>query len=284
MIAHPMAAAFLEGCDRGLATTGGDARDMLRRQITTALNGIHGVSRMHVTFRGLLGRTPRPALVIAMEGWSPSLHRLSMSHLQPLGIASDAVQSVRPVLNDLATVIGRLAARADAAAALGFPKPLDPTGETEVDHLHMDSSLAELASAPGRSRHGGARGAVRRLHGGRNGACACWSHVSDNDHSIVERIAGPGVIRDVGWRAHDGGLGDGLPSYDGKVLSLKAEPMPDLIMAALPGRRLDDMVRVHPALDHRVIRSIHVDDLGGDDRLYSMTFEHDHVPLRSLKD
>jgi len=65
--------------------------------------------------------------------------------------------------------------------------------------------------------------------------------------------------------------------WDGTTLTIRdPEPLPDTVMAALPGRRLSTMVD-HPGLPDRVIETVDIDDDG-----MTMTTAAERVPIASI--
>lgn len=275
---HLKAVGFLEGIRLKMASRPDAAHDIVRNAVVDALRDVEGMASPQVTLHKTYDRTNRCALKLQADGWSPSLHLLRMTQVVMLPALGEPMD---PALDQMATIVCRLAKRADEARDMGHRKPLPIPENPAVDHLSVDSSLAEMVGAKGISVHGSARNVVKGLHRG-TAEQQFWRHISNTDQSIVERDPEPPVtttVRDVGWRFVPGEFGRDLPSYNGLVLSLNAGALPETVMNAIVGRRLDDLIKVHPALDHRVVRLIHADDLGGADTLYTIGFEYDHVRL-----
>jgi len=275
---HPTALAFLAAMEADIASDRTAAQDVLRRNLITALHAVPGLSKMHITYSRGMTRIADRTMTIAIDGWSPTLHFVSMSHVVGLGAAIDDA-SVQAAIPKVADVIGRLATRADDGARHGATKPLEMRNGPDVSHLYVDRALAGMIVVPESCRNG-ARSAVRDVHKPSGGGASCVSHMGTLRARIVERRYDEGFRREVGWTwsitNSDG------PTYDGAVLSLKAGPLPEMLTAAMPGRPLRDLALVHRALDDRIVRDLYRDDLGGGQTLYTATFEPDLVKLADL--
>lgn len=248
------------------------ARAAIRDTAVAMLHEIPGLSGMrYVDGRHAQGL---PVFTIGVTGWSPTLHamRMTQSVRMPPGDEGSEV-----AIDFTSRIHATLAERARDAQGYGLSGPPDAAARPPIaHHLVIDRSLAEIV----RTRPGGCVAtnvafALREAHGQQ---ATFGGYVHQEGGRAIERVGDPAdrPSREIGWAVSLSGRE--FPRYDGGMLSLKAEGLPSTVTSAMRGRRLRDLVQVHPALDDRIVRELHVDDLGGE-TLYTVTFEPEPVAL-----
>ena len=263
--------------ERAIARSTGNPLDAARDAVISVAHAIPGLSRMRATFGRRNIRPARDTFTFGVDGWSPSLHATCMTQGVDVPEGADDAARAQAIVDGMAQPLARLSMRAEEAAALGFDSPMTAARSPHVDHLHADASLIEI-SGRRRDLRTSAMEAVRAAHAS-TGASAIGATVHSINGHVIERQATRPCIREVCWPITiDGGE---MPRFDGSVLSLKAPALPVTVTGAMRGRALGDLVRLHPALDGRIVNQFHVDDLG-DETLYTMTFEPAHRPLRDI--
>lgn len=275
---HPVTDAFLATMAEVGAGGMQDYDETLRRATATALHDLGGLSKLIVR---VARRRYRNMLEIKLDGWSPTLHRVAMNQMfdmpnEPHG------HMARELVERVGRIVGMLERRAAAGAALGLRRPEEAGSFPDPSRLHIDLALARMTATPTACRNG-ASGATGRVHAP-GSSCSPYpftSHAGTQSDIVAERTAADGtVLREAGWKFRVPGAEDAV--YDGHILTIKAQPVPVSVSTAMPGRRLGDLVRIHPGIDDYVVREMHVDQLEPKLDLMTFTFERTVVPLATL--
>lgn len=278
MAAHPAGIRFAADVTDRFARDATNPQEALRQAAIDALHGVPGLSGIQATLgrTGISGR----GIVITATGWSPSLHALKQT--RSVVFRSEAHADVLAAVPAIADAVARLAARAEDAARLDLDGPIPVQTDSAVLHLHVDSSLAAM-TAWEPSCLNGARGGVCGAHDMAAWAAPIGPTVYTGTGRVREygRPHGAASIRQVGWPFRMR-TGDKAALYDGTILQFEAGALPMSVMAAMPGRRMDALLALHPGIDHRRIATADADDLGGR-TAYTLTFEPDPVPLATLR-
>jgi hypothetical protein len=253
----------------------------LRDTIIDLLHEITGLSGMRIAYGRRADpaasnsaiRTSRDVITIGVTGWSPTLHSIRMEQTVTMPDGEDGITAA---IDFAARVHAVLAERAHDAAASGMTRPDDTSsGLAPMAHLVIDRSLAAIVSErPGGCLRHAAVAALREAH---RRPAGFGTYIHQDGGRVIERLGDPAerMAREVAWEVSP--TTHHFLRYDG-VLSLKAETLPVTMTQAMRGRALRDLVRPHPALDDRIVRDLHVDDLGGIS-LYTITFEPETVSL-----
>lgn len=214
-------------------------------------------------WRGMVTNTGEQRFAITVHGRSPSLHETQMEWELEIDtrLSGDAVAA--QALDALSKRIALQRERAEAGLALGRALPLHMNhgyagmDQIEVGHLSMDASalafrLAELPSGSGHADVLGMLAApVRQVHlkasksdGGRS---------VRHDGTVIWDTRGERLI-DLTTLVPDGEGSPYIASFlTGRRFHLDDVTVPDTALAAMGGRRLDALARVHPLLDARIV-------------------------------
>lgn len=275
---HPIADAFLATMAEAGARGMQDYDETLRRATATALHDVGGLSKLIVR---VARRRNRNMLEIKLDGWSPTLHRVAMNQLFDMPSEPHG-HMARELVGRVGRIIGMLERRAAAGTAIGLRRPDEAGRFPDTSRLHMDLALARMTATPLACRNG-VSGATGRVHAPTSscGPYAFTSHIGTQSDVVAEHTdAGGSVLREAGWKFRVPGAEGAV--YDGHILTIKAEPVPVSVSSAMPGRRLGDLVRIHPGIDDYVVREMHVNQLEPKLDLMTFTFERMVVPLATL--
>lgn len=226
----------------------------LRKPFEAAAARIPGVDFHDVSSR--VERTGVQNVLFTIHGWSPSLHRVTidMRGTVPQNVDPDLTQEqlVSGVIGQMIDVLERQIARARDADALGCDRPLP---KAEIDHLLVDSGLVAIVARKGQDIRDHVRNAVGGLHA---------DHVRhlggpsmDNGGAMVAERPGNGATatrfatmrtaaRDVRRRV--------VLYHNAPHLELVHDHLPDTVLAALVGSRVDKIASIDPTLDDRIVR------------------------------
>lgn len=232
------------------------------------------------------GRTYR----LSFDGMSPSLHRSPIGIEFSLGPGRSDFDGAVVLLRQAARMLAHQAVRRIDVERLGLDGPLH-AADGEADHLMVDASLVRLArarrqDAPRLFRRGLADLHSRVTQTGRktNTGGACFRHAHNHVADLGRVDVAAPAMRTYGLHADfvKGGPGRTTQAiFDGGHLHLFNTPMPaETVLAALPGRRLGDLIEVDPELDDRVIATIVPSD--EEEGRTAITFEPDLVPFPEL--
>lgn len=276
---HPIADAFLATMAEAGARGMQDYDKTLRRATATALHDVGGLSKLIVR---VARRRNRNMLEVKLDGWSPTLHRVAMTQLFDMPSEPHG-HMARELVGRVGRIVSMLERRAAAGAALGLRRPDEAGSFPDPSRLHIDLALARMTATPTACRNN-ASGATGRVHDQSASAYTPYSftsHLSNQGDIVAERADDDGrTLRETGWRCQVPGAEAAV--YDGHILTIKAEPVPISVSSAMPGRRLGDLVRIHPGIDDYVVREMHVDQLEPKLDLMTFTFERVVVPLATL--
>jgi hypothetical protein len=276
---HPVADAFLATMAEAGATETASFAETLRRATATALHEVGGLSRLVVR---ITRRPNRNMLEIKLDGWSPTLHRVAMGQLLDLSRGPHG-HMTRDLVQRVGRIVDLLERRAVAGAALGLRHPDEAGTFPDPSRLHMDLALARMTATPSacRSRASGATARVHAHSAATYTPYSFTSHLSNQGDVVAERADDEGrTLREAGWKFRVPGAEAAV--YDGHILTIKTQPVPVTVSSAMPGRRLGDLVRIHPGIDDYVVRDMHVDQLEPRLDLMTFTFERTVVPLATL--
>lgn len=223
------------------------------RLFTTCRDALHAIAGVeYVDVRWAAKGRMAPSVTMSFKGWSPSLHGITVeaTEAMPQGIEDEDALTGH-FLERFAPVIERQRMRARDAKALGASAPL-PNGQ--VDHLMIDSAMPPIAREHGTDMMGTIRNTIGTLH-------------SRNDtHHGGQLIRRPGMIIGESHQA-DRTLRYVAPSikmridrrrrgvvHTGPWVLVTTDHLPETTLAAAIGRRIGDVVSIHPSLDERIIR------------------------------
>jgi hypothetical protein len=227
---------------------------------------------------------------LAFSGTSPSLHLSQIGVEYTVGAGTNPFDGALSLLRHAVVMFARQAARRIDAERLDLDAPLHAVAG-EAGHLMVDASLVRLARARRQDAPRLFRRGLHDLHslvsqGNRRADMGtallrhAHNHVAEHARDDVDALptrtygihadfGKPGVVR--GTRA----------IFDGTHLHLFNTPMPaETLLAALPGRRLGDLVEVDPELDDRIVATIVPS--GEEEGRTAITFEPDLVPFPEL--
>lgn len=227
---------------------------------------------------------------LTFSGMSPSLHLSQIGVEYTVGAGASPFDGALGLLRHAVVMLAHQAARRIDAERLDLDTPLHAF-DGAVDHLMVDASLVRLA----RERRQDASRLFRRglhdLHsmvsqGSRRADMGAsllrhaHNHVAEHARAAVDALP----TRTYGIHADFAKAGAARQTravFDGAHLHLFNTPMPvETLLAALPGRRLGDLVEVDPELDDRVIATIAPSD--EEEGRTVITFEPDLVPFPEL--
>lgn len=269
--------AVVGGVDRGVPAS-------LRQAIASACGAVPGLAAVAVTRRPRLqaptgGPQPPDDLEVSADGWSPSFHWLSMQWRIPLrGHDPESPEGTAIAFDAVRAHVAIQRRRATDALAIGIAAPIIPAGDdTPIGHLTADrSSLALAALAHG----GAARGILARA-------------VADIHNAALDEPGGPRLVgkdafvidelgtQHLGWLTtieHGGTTPPANMTDD--ILTLHSQRIPETLIAALAGRRVDTLAAVHPLLDARIIGE--AEQLDGNDPIVVLRLVPDRVRLGTL--
>lgn len=257
-----------------------------RTAIKSLLGPITGVSVGEIAARRQRGWI---RVAVDLQGWSPTLHGVKGTFTADIEIAGgDGVVSREAMLNHvpLRNLASLQTERAEAGSHMGLYEPMPPGGmlipvgpgknisrrmPTELRHLHVDASLPAVLTTAGEDPASDLAEGLRLVHGSPRWLLERGDHgLHENNDAWVQEIdtasmagapsSAPRTLRVVG-RAASLLVPDGMTgSYDGRRLRLTGHRLPDTVIAAMPGNRLDAVIRLHTALDHRIIDAVEMTD------------------------
>lgn len=215
------------------------------RSALTEISGLEDVSVEKSADQG-----PAATISLTFRGYSPSLHGTWIRAVEP--IQDEEGEGIATFVTRFTSVIERQRRRAADAKALGHGKPLP---KNAIGHLQIDTAVPPLALENGTDLVGmvvnliGTLHRHDRLHKG-------GGMMSRAGMAIGEIPRGDEVWRYVAptTRIH---VGDHkkAASLHGHQLRVAGATMPDTILNAMVGRTVGDLVRLHPAIDGRIVRS-----------------------------
>jgi len=236
----------------------------IRHRLAGLFGGISGVGVQR------LGVTTKGQVSVEMQGWSPSLHRIDIQYARDMGGVAPEDLTTHMVDKAFMDAIVEQGERSKAGMfmELHAPLPLRPSepasamrnpvkrssmfAKAEMRHLLVDASLPAVAASDGEDLDS----MLRKLLDETHRAGKAWeggSYVSDLTGHIIEcglgRVIGAEV--DVTLSNAPGG---GYGTYDGLALHLRGVTLPETVLIHAAGRPLGDMIKVHPALDGRVVQ------------------------------
>jgi hypothetical protein len=228
--------------------------------IAAALDEIPGISDRYVHMRH--DDVGRLEATVSFTAWSPSLHAVELRRTLygMTGMVDEALFNLTPMLSSQRS-------RAAHAATLGVSRPMEGDDFDRIDHLWTDRTLVEMRQTDDTllAVDGQVRTSLRNIHqivrqhpymGGpvlaeRAGVAA---ELPKGRHGDVIRFAGGSVdIMPDGFLQDRRRPGGPLPSFDGLLVSIPSEPMPEIALTAMSGRPLGDLARLHPMLDGRMV-------------------------------
>ena len=221
--------------------TMGERADHLDDGATAILRDIPGLSNIVVTVHSSM-------MAVGLIGWSPTLHRLDLFERSGRNHTNDLPGMARWFQG----VAHCLELRARDASRLGIRKPLDPA-ESRVDHLFVDASLAAMTRARGVDVAARAGLMVQAAHMGCLTGHSFDGRLQGDDARLAEHHAPS--LREVGWKTRLG-ADDESPVYDGWQLTFRGDPIPETMLAALGGRRVDTLISTGTPLDERMIQTV----------------------------
>lgn len=235
----------------------------LDRMCRDALAGIPGVDG--------IGLTPQPdgkrgaGLSLSYRGWSPSLHFAWTVAYEPLpGDLGDEDEVAEAMAGTFERVIHRQRLRARDADALGHASPLR---NGMVDHLQIDRAIASiyLGSDDRRDLVEFVRSTVGAIHNGTTTRHAGGATLGRIGQMVGESVRPDDTtFRYVAPRVRIYRTGGASPSlFTGYHLRIHVDRLPETVLDALVGQPLSTLVKIHPDLDHRVIRRVENDGRPG---------------------
>lgn len=258
---NPCAEINLGGPDWADTAGPPHAPDTMQCRVLQELDAIDGLAMRHVFYKH--DDVGRLTGTVTFSGWSPSLHAVTVER----SIYADT-GGEDEVLFHLHDLLARQRARAADARALGLIGPLRGNGFEMTNHLWTDRTLVAMREADPTLLPIIAQmsKAIKQIH--RSGE-------SHNGGPFIADVAG--VVAETRWGEKgssvrmvgaaidimpEGFLSDRRrprgpsPSFDGAVLSIPSEPLPETALIALKGRPVADLARLHPLLDGRVINHV----------------------------
>ena len=261
-----------------LATPG----DPVPADVRAALHGDFGaIAGVAVHGVNILARSPgKLRFSVFVNGWSPSLHAVDINYLADVPV-TDGGFALATARRQFSWAVREQRRRAQRALSMGRALPLpadrDPVTGMEgphLSHLHMDRALPPLAALDGDDLSGTIVDAVKDLHanpddsnGGHRLADEMTSVSEVDGHMVVGRLVPIDTV-------------PGKPcTFDGETLLIGGgADIPETVVALLPGRRVSDVMEVHPTLDVRTIVEAGWDDHGG----IALKLERDLAPLMEI--
>lgn len=227
----------------------------IQHAIQAAIGAVPGLSVASMTTRQ---QTPQGyEIEIGVEGWSPSLHRLSMQWVITMtGVQYDRdptllAHRIKQAENGIALYVKTQLQRARDAANIGITSPLAALdAPAEVDHLTADrSALALTALYHGTHTRMVLGKGVSRLH----------REAIDNRGGSILSALGIMVVDELGtqhlrWSVSFPRTSDEthVELFD-DTLYITGTPIPETLAIALAGRPLEAVASIHPMLDKRII-------------------------------
>jgi len=247
--------------------TVGQRASHLDAQASAILRGIPGVTNVFVTVHPSM-------MAVGLISWSPTLHALDMFERYEHTGAGDAFVEMARWFSTIARVLD---GRSLSAATMGTRKPLDPTA-ARIDHLHVDATLAAMARDDGKDVIAVARTMVHRAHRGSLSRHSFDAWLTGDDARLHEHPSTG--LREVGWKVQLGAEDETLV-YDGFQLTFRGDPIPETMLAAMSGRRVDALVSTGTPLDARPVQTVLSVEVDGVMH-YAMRPVPDPVPLQHL--
>lgn len=207
-------------------------------------------------------KTGMARISMEIDGWSPSLHTISIQYMRDVPLVDGEVTSdgIRKAYHD---ALIEQSARSAAGIHMGLYAPL--TMDTpkrsgyagggkppylEMRHLLVDASLPAVIAADSEDPVRTLKRVVRNLHT----QAEDWqggSFVADGVGLVMEC----GLGRLVGSETHIDMPRGHSATFNGLSLGIHGTAIPESVLEQAVGRPLRDIVAVHPALDSRIVRS-----------------------------
>lgn len=240
---------------------GTDLPATLRQAVAATIGAIPGCTVAAVSCRARLAVPTALAnddVEIAVDGWSPSLHALSMQWRVSLrGLDPSSPEALQATIDGLARPLANQRRRSAAAAAIGIATPIPNKLATEdatpVGHLTADrSALAILAARHGPDTLAELSRMVTSLH---------VSALDDAGNDVLEGdfvlVRDEGVSHHLGWTTS---LATADPDSEvwmcDETVHIRDQTIPEAVALAMAGRPLAALVRLHPSLDGRTILKV----------------------------
>lgn len=248
--------------------------------VQSAFGSIPGVGGVRVHHSRTKDAVPTHVVSVHASCWAPSLHEadLQIGHRTTTALRDPAIGD--ELLEAFAPAIERQRRRAEAGLRHGIARPLplilvkkriggsvvQPV--VEMRHMHVDAALPVLAADNGLVDLPDVlrAGVLRLLDTGDHG-----SEPHDGEDLIVgenDVIVDEGGVRAVGTRIALHSEPGRSVHYDGTMVSIQGRPLAETIVAAATGRPLGDLVRLHPALDTRIVKGAHMETSRGIDVIH----------------
>lgn len=208
---------------------------------------------------------------LSIDGRSPSLHAMRIPYEIDETLSADAVLEI------LKPMLALQRRRAQDAVCLGFVSPLEADLNTMgmdgmvIGHLSMDATALGLRLGGHPSGESTAKSRIAiatevcRIHGSLQGGSRLGTArtltLADTDVGISDRSD----VRTVtGVHAPPGHFG---MRYEHRRLAMPGKSVPETTAAAMKGRPLRDLVRIHPLFDDRIVDALTNATAGGIPRL-----------------
>jgi hypothetical protein len=224
---------------------------------------------------------------VFLTGWSPSLHELHINYVATVPIDLHRTLDAETTLRSFAPALTEQRGRARNALSLGraLPLPYDsdpvvggPSDTPHVSHLLVDRALPVLAALDGDHLEISLVEGVMDLHRDpqdSNGGPL----LADSTTFVAAADAGM-----VAGRLVPIDTVPGTPAtFDGRWLRIGGGALaavPETVITMLPGRRVRDVVPLHPSLDDRIILEACEDERDGD---LALLLEPDLVPFGEIE-
>lgn len=227
----------------------------LTAELRAAAEGIPGIGEYHV---GVIPLSGGDVVMVntAMRGWSPVLHETRIMHkahhrlVDERGAPIALVDFTASHVNEM--LLGLQRARAQDAARLGHQLPLS---RREISHISIDRALPHIMDRPMSGMRMAVHEAVSRAHSSMltydgsakfNSGGVLLAERRQEDGTWL-RIALPNLKMNVAGGERR------MATLRGFDLDIEAPHLPDTVLGAMPGRKVGDVVKLHPMLDDRLI-------------------------------
>jgi hypothetical protein len=223
--------------------------------LLSAVGSVPGCSIMRPERQPIEKLTTRLRIV----GRSPSLHEM------PMPAIIDHDMDVAAAMSVVEPILAQQRRRAEASIALGHAFPMHMyagygvSTPIEIMHLHVDATtlavfLSSLASGTHQSEivrriSDWVVGAHRKRSASRNPLAPT---LAVDDVSVSERLGMPTVDKEVGMIGK-GGVTQSW--YRRQRLRIEGATLPETIAAAIAGRHVGDVLRVHSYVNDRIVRT-----------------------------
>lgn len=203
----------------------------------------------HIAEVAVMGAAGTRSIAFVNGIWSPSLHPISgkaMTLLPEMG--SDFM------IETIAGPIARQMRACEDARRMGIAWRNVREG-TPIDHLHVDRFLLDAMGGDAASRRTRTRDIVLAIHPTATGGYDGHGFFSMGQLSVREVEDGTTTLRVLSTRIPI--QQDRWCTFDGNMLDLPDDGLPDTVLDAMRGRPLGDLAAVHPLLDGRVVTDVH---------------------------